>query len=594
MFDIRYANKKEWRKKKKIPKIASNIDRKDISRASLINWAEHCIECTAPLCYKTCPLYKKRKDGQCSRFVYGIIRNKAFRGRFNFGADITFRRWGKLEANLTQTSALTHKLSHRASLGILFVTRLLNKALQMISIDFMERFLESKKMDKADEFLIECYSPEKEPFKLIFEQVNIYKDKKKIIFRKSFAIKKGMNTFSMELSSFDFSRKYEKTCIYFYPEEKKNKERRLIFTWLDFVKYKHQKKKAKKSRKPAEKVKCVAWDLDNTLWNATLVNSDPKKLKLREGVLQLIKDLDKRGIIQTIISKNTFEDAWEVIKRLKLEKYFIYPVINWGQKSNNLQTIAKKININIDTFCLIDDSIFEREEVKSALPEVRVYTEKEIDKLLTYKEFDVPITSLSKKRRLSYLSKVKRDKAESSFSGEYDAFLKECKMELNIFIPQKEKEKNRCWELLQRSNQLNLSTKRYEKEEFSQLLENKNILSLAFSCKDKFGDYGIIGFCSIDTTDIPTMKDFVLSCRVAQKYVEQTFFLWLANLLKKQKYTKLKAELTKTDRNGPLIKVFEDLPFKKEKAVKQRELYILDLTKTYTDKKIIRIQENVK
>lgn len=591
MFDTRYANKRLWLREKRINKIKSQVNKKDISKVSFLNWAEHCIECSAPLCYESCPLYKKRKDGQCARLIYGIVKNKSLKGRYKFGADVKFRRWGKIQANLSQTSALMPKLNHASSITILFLFRGLNKILNLINIKFLERILESKKMSELDEFLIECYSPSKEPFKLILEQMNNYKDQKKLVFRKSFNIKKGLNTFRVKLDSFDFSRDYEQTNIYLYPEEEKNKERRLIFTWLDLVKYKTKKEIRKNKKKPAEKIKCVAWDLDNTLWNGTLINSDPKKLKLRPKILKLIKQLDERGIIQTIVSKNTFENAWKVIERLKLEKYFIYPIINWGQKSENIKTIAKKININTDTFCLIDDSIFEREEVKNSLPEVRVYTEKEISKILSYREFDIPITTASKKRRLSYLSKVKRDKAEGSFSGNYDEFLKSCEMKMKIFIPTKEKEITRCLELLQRSNQLNLSTKRYEKKEFNELLKNKNVLSVAFSCKDKYGDYGIVGFCTVDETKQPIIKDFVLSCRVAQKYVEQTFFFWLANLEKRKKKKILYAQLIKTDRNNPLRKVFEDLPFKIIENNNEKELLELKLNKTYKDKKIIKIKD---
>ena len=120
---------------------------------------------------------------------------------------------------------------------------------------------------------------------------------------------------------------------------------------------------------PAPKVKCVAWDLDNTLWEGILVESDPSRIYIKSDVIRLIKSFDVRGIIQTIVSKNDHDLALKVLKQNKISDYFIYPAINWGQKSKNLSTIAKNINIDLNTFALIDDSEFERFEVKNSLPQ---------------------------------------------------------------------------------------------------------------------------------------------------------------------------------------------------------------------------------
>src|SRR5262245_10099596 len=79
----------------------SRVDARDIEAVYLLEWQEHCIECAIPHCYKICPLYARRGDGQCARFDYGIYPNPAVRGLHPFGADIKFRRWGKLEAALT-------------------------------------------------------------------------------------------------------------------------------------------------------------------------------------------------------------------------------------------------------------------------------------------------------------------------------------------------------------------------------------------------------------------------------------------------------------------------------------------------------------
>src|SRR3990167_1597589 len=205
--------------------------------------------------------------------------------------------------------------------------------------------------------------------------------------------------------------------------------------------------------------------------------------------------------------------------QIGLQDYFLF-AIHWGPKSESLKEIARRLNINLDTFVLIDDSPFERAEVQSALPQVRVYSVEQIPKLLSYSEFDVPITEMSKTRRASYLAEIKRDRVKESFSGDYESFLRSCQMQLRIFILEEEKHILRCLELIQRSNQLNLSARRYTEEQFRQLLSDKRVLNIALGCKDKFGDYGIVGFASVAEKDgIPVLQDLVLSCRVAQKRV---------------------------------------------------------------------------
>jgi FkbH-like protein len=135
-------------------------------------------------------------------------------------------------------------------------------------------------------------------------------------------------------------------------------------------------------------------------------------------------------------------------------------------------------------------------------------------------------------------------------------------MEMRIFVPRDEAHVARCLELIQRSNQLNLSTKRYTESEFRELLEAKTVLCVGFQCKDRFGDYGIVGFASVDeTSSEPRLMDLVISCRVAQKMVERTLIEWLAERAKSKGQQVLNAELAKTKRNGPIRAILESLPF---------------------------------
>ena len=338
-----------------------------------------------------------------------------------------------------------------------------------------------------------------------------------------------------------------------------------------------------------EKVKCVAWDLDNTLWKGILIEDGPDKVVLNPEAIDIIRKLDRRGILNTIVSKNTHKEAMTHLETLGIADYFIYPAINWGAKSENLKQVASRINIGLNAFAFVDDSPQEREEVSSRLPMVRTFTDKQIMALPDLPEFRVPLTELSLNRRQSYLTEMKREEIKANFGDNYDGFLRGLEMRMEIFHPVEDSEVTRCIELLQRSNQLNISTHRYTAEEFSDLLASKNMQCYAFRCQDKFGDYGIVGFISIALQSIPQLKDMVISCRVSQKHFEHALVYWVSQRLKEDGHHEMLAKLLKTKRNGPLVEVFKGLPFEVIEENEQSIIYKLPDLGMVKDEKIISI-----
>src|SRR5690625_82784 len=111
-----------------------------------------------------------------------------------------------------------------------------------------------------------------------------------------------------------------------------------------------------------EKVKCVVWDLDNTVWDGVLLEGEG--LVVRPGIREAMETFDKRGILQSIASKNEFEPAWERLEKFGLAEFFLYPQIGWGAKSESIRKIAEELNIGLDTFAFFDDQPFERDEVE--------------------------------------------------------------------------------------------------------------------------------------------------------------------------------------------------------------------------------------
>lgn len=576
------------------------LSRDNIASTMLVHWQEHCLECAPPQCYATCLLYVARADRKCARLVHGIRRVPGI-GLNNYGAELKFRRWGKIETSLHPSGISIRKHRTLAWLDQL-VTRLingasvllkpispfrrLNGALTLYRSKLLRRLASNAETD-FDEFVIEVFLHGKSSARILLEVWN----RETLSFRLSLALQPGANFVKIPANPMLLGVDWPHARLALYPEN--DEELHLTFTWLDFVKYRPECRPEAAS-KAAAKVKCVAWDLDNTLWEGVLIEDGADRLRLRPEAADLIRHLDERGILQTIVSKNDYQAAWAMVCAHGLQEYFLHPHINWEPKSLNLQRIAQQLNIHVDTFGLIDDSAFERAEVASVLPMVRTYPETQISSLLALPEFDQPVTEMSRLRRQSYVVETQREAARGDFSGQYLEFLQSIQMQLKLFVPRMDSEIARCHELIQRSNQLNLSNRRYSREEFNSLLQARDMLSLGLQCEDKFGNYGTVGFVTVDEGggDGPLLTNFVLSCRVAQKHVEHVFFQWLAARCKSAGHEHLMADLVLTDRNGPLVSVFTELHFRKFSPDGSR--VALDLTQwTATPQVVQLIAENI-
>ena len=581
MYQLKWTNKKVWKRYagEAVPAVCP--DDKEAVRVSLLVWEEHCVECSAPQCFKSCGLYADRGDGNCRRFSYGIYPNRKFAGLFGYGADIRFKRWGKLEA-LWPERVLVYPVWKARTVAAVFrihdffhgkLLKLLTPGTKLFGrIQLVLRTAKGTvlklltQLDRGEEVFdalyIKLFSPETMPCNL---QLELIQDVP--VYRNSFNIVPGWNEFVVPFGQLDFAPgkgRYIRLWV------DRDQEVRLIFTWLDLVKFKSQTQPTPKC--PAEKVKCVAWDLDNTLWKGVIGDDGKDGVKVVSEALDLIRRLDQRGIIQTVVSKNEHATAWEKVVELGLADYFLYPAINWEPKSVNLQRIASELNININSFALIDDSEFERGEVTHACPQVRVYDPATMRDLLGRAEFDVPVTQEAGTRRLKYQEDIKRKSAHQAWAGDLDGFLKECCMDLNIRTIQNQNQIDRCLELLQRSNQFHLSGKRHTKEEFAARLGAAEYDSYALDVQDRYGDYGIIGFVSVEKkTDSLLVTEFVMSCRVARKKVENAFFYWYLNR-KESAGKAVFASMKVTGRNQPLRQVFDELKFK---VVEERDAEIL-------------------
>ena len=536
MYQYVWFNKKNYKENNE--KIKYNdinlIKPSDIEYVRLSYWSEHCLECAPPQCYNNCTNWVERFDKRCQKFFYGIYDNKNF-NKYPYHAELKFRKWGKLETHIfpgtvsIDKSIKLDRINKHLSNFILGISKVLkpiipnarlSNALEYRKSKFLRKYNKENNL-KTNTFLFQAYSYDKNPYAMCLD---IFSEKG-VFYREKLIINPGLNqiildlTNKIDLTTFDGLARL-------YPEN--DYEANIVILFSDFVKLKNNSKKINKS--PANKVKCVVWDLDNTIWDNILIESNPNELKLRNKILDTIINLDNKGIIQTIVSKNTEKDALPVLKRLGISDYFVYKMINWNSKSSNIEKLSELLNINIDTFAFIDDSIYERNEVLSKFPCIRVYDENIIDKLLGLDEFDVPITEESKNRREMYLTEAKRKNIKMNYNGNNIDFLRECDIKIKISNPDNEKSIIRSYELVQRTNQLNLSGKKYSKEEFIEKINREKDNSYVIYCEDKFGVYGQVGYFVIELKNNNVyITEFAMSCRVAGKYVESAIINWLQN-----------------------------------------------------------------
>lgn len=527
---------------------------------------EHCVECAMPLCYKTCAMYEDRRDRRCRRFDFGQQR-VTFTDSPLDGAICSFRKWAKLGA------FITHKLEAVDVKKIHKLERFINKTAMVLEVgcdavnwqpyrpsrvfvDAIDRLLFQKRdMYKhtlpLDGFLATIYNHERTEKTVFIELVKSAQS----LFRASVKLQPGWNEWFKPMNEIPLTNEHDTMInIYFEGDDKGM----LTFKYFDFVALGQEKKK--ETVKPAAKVKCVAWDLDNTMWNGIIGDDGPEGVVIKETSVALVKQLDAMGVLNTIVSKNNFDIAWNKLVEVGIDKYFLYPAINWGRKSQSLKAIAKKININVDAFAVIDDSPFERNEISAALPQVRVFDVTEVSGLLTRTEFDIPITEESKKRRETYQTESKRNDIFASWSGNYDDFLRDCDLRMEIFIPKEQQDINRCVELIQRSNQYNVSSVKRDKEYMDAILGSPDFKSFGYRMEDKYGAYGIVGFASFKkvSDDEYLLTDFVMSCRVAQKKVERAFLNFFIRLLPEDSIVRV--NIDKTNRNMPLRDELKKMP----------------------------------
>lgn len=555
-----------------------------IEALAILAWEEHCTECAIPACYESCPLYQARSDGRCRRFVDGFVPVQgATPSLLGEMVSVSFKRWGELmaygNARLVQVDGVRRleravrpvealgrwspdsRIAIRGRRGL--TSRLIRRLKQSLAKRSPFRTVDD---DPPDYFLAEIHNPNPFVVNLSLTMRNSDNDSS-LPFQALLELPPGFGRYDIDAAeivervdlSSDFVIKLSPNIT-----EPEDEGLELLFGTLSFVRDNASRRSVEPSshplRTPAKRhVKVLAWDLDNTLWNGTLIEDGPGNVTLKPGVVNVIRELDRRGIVNTLVSKNNEQDVLREMERFGLDEYMVFPKVSWNAKSISLNELIHQFNLGEDTFAFIDDSPFEREEVKTTLPSVRIYDAADYGQLLTLPEFRPPESSESGRRREFYLSQHERERALSDFDGNYEEFLRKGNIRLSVTRARRA-QLDRIAELAQRTNQLNFSGTRYSNETLAELLEDESLDCFVMSCVDNFGDYGTVGFAVVEKAG-PKLIDLMFSCRIQAKRVEHAFLEFLLSRKAKEGHDELFARYVQTERNTPAGKVFEDLAF---------------------------------
>lgn len=567
------------------PALQVAISRADLAALSFLYWSEHCVECAAPDCYASCTLYEARADGRCRRFAYGIFRDRRYPSARGHAADIAFRRWGKLKANGNTRMEPASAVLRREQLLRLAspLMRVLGRTALRLgrpnlwadptrALDKHARRLHRRGGGKGtpDAFLIEVENPGDEPVSLELE-MRVALDLVDAAaaasapppFRAAVRLPRGYSRYVIPNDAFaavtgcGLPFKMSLTPIGATP--------RLVFLALDFVVWSEQ---GRRNATPpvaadAPAVKCVVFDLDETLWHGILVEGGAARLV--NAAERTLRELDRRGILLAVASKNDREPALERLRRFGIADLFVATRIGWGAKSAAIAEIASELNLGLDAFAFVDDSAFERAEVADALPGVACIDARLLPSLLEDPRFRGGDSATARGRRRLYQEAQRRDAVRSTFAGDEKAFLRSCRMRLEI-APYAPADFARVVELAQRTNQLNASGRKYDRAACGALLAEPGLRPLVLRARDVHGDYGTVGFAAVRIAGTGRevqicVEEFMLSCRVQGRRLEQAAFAYLTTLPGAGGASALWIDFRQTPRNGALARVLDALGF---------------------------------
>lgn len=324
--------------------------------------------------------------------------------------------------------------------------------------------------------------------------------------------------------------------------------------------------------------KCVVLDLDNTLWGGVIGDDGLENIQIGELGLghafsefqMWLRELRKRGIILAVCSKNEEDTAKlpflkhpEMI--LKMEDISMF-VANWDDKAANIKYIQSTLNIGMDSMVFLDDNPFERSLVKSIIPEITVpdLPEDPSQYLLYIKSLNLfetaSYSSADIHRTKQYQDEAIRISSQKQFVS-YDDYLKNLEMVAEV-RPFDKFHFSRIAQLTQRSNQFNLRTIRYTEQEIERIAEDDSYITMYYTLRDKFGDYGLISVAILDKRqDSLFISEWLMSCRVLKRGMEEFIVDNIIQTASENGFSKVVGEYIPTPKNHMVSDIYMRMGF---------------------------------
>ncbi len=342
--------------------------------------------------------------------------------------------------------------------------------------------------------------------------------------------------------------------------------------------------------------KVLVVDCDNTLWKGIVGEDGREGIKINHpyrSIQSVILELCSKGILICLCSKNNPGDVDDVLHNhpdmLIRDEHIIIKKVNWEDKAANIRSLARELNLGLSSFVFLDDSSFEVNLVKQQVPEVE--TLQVPHKTNEYTSFLAKLTDLffrfessteDSSKTQQYREQINREHSKTSFSSIED-YLRSLEIHLTI---EKNKEDllPRVAQMTQKTNQFNLTTKRYTEQDIANMLDNRDIDIFTLSVRDKFGDSGVTGLAILKTNDeYEEIDTLLMSCRVLGRNIEWVFMNELISNVEKPL---LKSQYIPTSKNMQVIEFYEQLGFRLVKSRDGVKEYELDKS-TYRGTKVI-------
>jgi FkbH-like protein len=342
-------------------------------------------------------------------------------------------------------------------------------------------------------------------------------------------------------------------------------------------------------------VKCVVLDLDNTLWGGIIGDDGVEGIRIGHlgdgeayhAFQQYLLELSRRGILLAVCSKNNHETALTPFQRhpemVLREKDLVMFVANWDNKAQNITLIKETLNIGYDAMVFLDDNPFERNLVREMLPQVIVpeMPEDPADYVKTLSELNLfetnAVSELDKSRTDLYRKAAEREMSKAKFSDIAD-YLRSLEMKVELSRFDKES-LPRIAQLIQRSNQFNLATRRYSAAQCEAFMNDEaGYLPLYIGLGDKFGDHGIISV--IVAAIAPprlVIEEYLMSCRVLQRGVEQYAMNWLVEFAKSRGLDAIAGTYRPSPKNAMVKDFYSQFGFQRVSETEEGTTWALDI-----------------